>query len=280
MRSVPLASRAGLLAAVVVVASATPVGAAGQGALTAQPARTGQGSNLVLSASGLSGNGGSSLPQGITVQLFRGFHIDPSAVVGRCSEAQATSSTCPADARVATGMAMGSFSVLGMGGPFTATITAWLAPPSGSDLADVVVELDAVGQRLMARGQLTTVADPVYGFALRFDPLPTGSLPPGSSATLSSLTLTAGASSTRSTPTPRRRRHRARRCRSRHGHRCVSTHHRKPTPPHRRARIAARTTTANLIVNPASCLGTWPAQLLVRYSDHTDTTDLPIACSG
>jgi len=279
MRSVPLVSRAGLLAAVVLVASATPSRAAGQGTLTAQPAQTGQGSNLVLSASGLSGNSGTSPPQGITIQLFRGFHIDPSAVVGRCSDAQATSSSCPANARAATGMATGSFSFLGMGGPFTATITAWLTPPSGSDLADVVVELDALGRHLMARGQLSTVADPVYGFALRFDPLATGSLPLGSSATLSSLTLTAGASSTRSTP-PRRRRHRARRCRSRHGHRCASTHRHKPTPPHRRARIAARTTTTNLIVNPSSCLGSWPAQLLVRYSDHTDTTDLPIACSG
>lgn len=275
-----LLSRSGLFAAAVLAAAVAPASAAVQGTLSAQPARTGQGSSLALSASGLSGSGATSPPQGLSLQLFRGFRVDPSAVPGRCSDAQAARSGCPAAARVAAGTATGSYGLLGLGGPFTATITAWLAPPRGHDLADVVVELDTLGQHVMARGQLATVADPVYGFALRFDPLPTGNLPPGASVTLSSLSLTTGAFSTRSSTTRRARRRRARRCRSRHGHRCASAHRRRAVKTHRRAHIAAGATAASLIVNPPSCLGSWPAQLLVRYSDHVDASDLPIACSG
>jgi hypothetical protein len=38
-------------------------------------------------------------------------------------------------------------------------------------------------------------------------------------------------------------------------------------------------TTHSLITNPTTCAGSWPLQLRVRYSDHTDVRDAAIACT-
>jgi len=244
------------------------------GTATAQPNTPSQPSHIVIDAKGSSGGLGSSLPQGVTVAVYKGFVLDLQAVAERCSDAQAASFTCPADSQVASGSFSGTASGPGFQTPFNGTIEAFLGPTRGGDLADVFVEVDVDGKH-GARGQLVAVSDPTFGYELRFDPLPQPTLPPGFSATVNQLTVNIGASRiTGSTPSPsrgtsptrtRRRRCRTRRCRRR--------------GQGQGAGRSAATVTHSLITNPAACSGSWPLQIRVRYSDHTDVRDAAIACS-
>src|SRR5205807_9699839 len=58
------------------------------GTATAQPNTPSQPSHIVIDAKGSSGGLGSSLPQGVTAAVYKGFVLDLQAVAERCSDAQ------------------------------------------------------------------------------------------------------------------------------------------------------------------------------------------------
>lgn len=245
---------------------------------TAQPSQAAKQSRITVTASG-SANSGQSVPQGITLALFKGFTLDLGAVAERCTST-ASPPSCPPGSQIATGQFSGSGSYMGFSRNFSGTIQAYLAPPSSGDLADVIVVVNVSGLGSgSARGQLVSVSDPTFGYELRFDPLPSGMIPPGASATINQLTLTAGAMRTTSVAANHRhkarKKHRTKACR-RHGRHCRRASRRT----RHRAVKAAQGQTLSLLTNPASCPGSWPLEVRVRYSDHTDVRDTPIACTA
>ena len=144
-------------------------------------------------------------PTGVTLLVYKGFGLDLAAA-GRCNDADAGAGTCPTSSQIATGVVSGSASLAGLfATPVTAPIGVFLANASNGDLADVVVEVSVQGTIQSARGQLIGVNDPTYGYAFRFDPLPTVTAPAGTTVTLDEFTLTVGASATGAgtTPTPK-----------------------------------------------------------------------------
>jgi hypothetical protein len=255
-------------------ASADP---APSGTATAQPNTPAQPSHIVIDAKGSAGGVGASVPSGVTIAVYRAFKLDLDAVAERCTDAQASSFTCPPDSQVASGSVSGTASSAGFQQPFSGTIEAFLGPTRGGDLADVFVEVDVAGKH-GGRGQLVAVSDPTFGYELRFDPLPQASLPPGFSATVNELSVNIGAMRTTASPTTpspgtaptgmrrmRQRCRRARRCR----------HRRRGQGAGRSAATVAH----SLITNPPACAGSWPLQIRVRYPDHTDVRDAAIACN-
>ncbi|GAC1323154.1 MAG: hypothetical protein NVSMB25_19160 [Thermoleophilaceae bacterium] len=238
--------------------------------VSAQPSQAGRGSVLTLSASGSAGALGQAAPQGVTIALFRGFTIDPGAVTGRCSDPRA----CPESSRAARGTFNGHTSFLGVNQSFSGTIDGFLAAPTNGALADVIVRVISGGTTYTGRGQLVSVNDRAYGYELRFDPLPQPPLPPGATGSIDTLTLTTGASSTAAGGGTGRRakRKKARACSRRA--RCRRRSRRR----HRHR--GAPATTRSLLTNPSTCAtGSWPLELRVRYTDHTDVRALSVACT-
>ncbi len=259
------------------------------GTVVAQPSNAGAASHLVIDAKGTGAGFGGVFPTGVTLLVYKGFGLDLAAA-GRCNDADAGAGTCPTSSQIATGVVSGSASLAGLfATPVTAPIGVFLANASNGDLADVVVEVSVQGTIQSARGQLIGVNDPTYGYAFRFDPLPTVTAPAGTTVTLDEFTLTVGASATGAgtTPTPKPK---LKSCRKGHHHnsknKCVKN---KPKKKKKKTAkkaattaavaVTAATVTHNLITNPATCSGSWPTQLQVRYPDHTQTLDAAIACS-
>jgi hypothetical protein len=254
----------------------SPAGAdtAPGGTASAQPNQAGQPSKIVIDAHGSAGGVGQTVPSGVTVAIDRGFQIDLAAA-DRCTSAQAANFTCPSSSQVSSGTFSGTYSYATFQGSFNGTIEAFLGPTENGDLADVFVEVDVAGGKHGASGQLVAVNDPTFGYELRFDPLPSAGLPPGVMITVNQLTVTTGASRTVSAPSaprPGSRTHSGRRHGCRRRHRSCRRHR-------SRARGSATTGTHSLITNPTACAGSWPLQLRVRYSDHTDVRDAAIACT-
>jgi hypothetical protein len=290
----------GLWAAMPAVADTAPAGT-----VTAQPSKAGATSHLVIDAKGTGAGFGGTFPAGVTLALYKGFGLDLAAA-GRCSDSDAAAGTCPTSSQIATGVVSGSASLAGLfATAVTAPIGVFLANASNGDLADVVVEVSVQGTIESARGQLIGLNDPTFGYAFRFDPLPTVAAPVGTTVTLNEFTLDVGASATGpGTPAPAPK-PKLKPCRKGYHHnsknKCVKNkpkpklkpcrkgyHHNsknkcvKNVPAKKAAAVsavAATTVTHNLITNPATCSGSWPAELQVRYPDHTQTLDAAIACS-
>ena len=258
------------------------------GTVVAQPSNAGAASHLVIDAKGTGAGFGGVFPTGVTLLVYKGFALDLAAA-GRCNDSNASTGTCPTSSQIATGVVSGSASLAGLfATPVTAPIGVFLANASNGDLADVVVEVSVQGTIQSARGQLIGVNDPTFGYAFRFDPLPTVTAPAGTTVTLNEFSLTVGASATGpgTTPTPKK----LKPCRKGYHHnsknKCVKNKPKKKKKTAKKAAatsaavaVTAATVTHNLITNPATCSGSWPTQLQVRYPDHTQTLDAAIACS-
>ncbi|HEU0317043.1 MAG TPA: hypothetical protein VFR49_06920 [Solirubrobacteraceae bacterium] len=259
------------------------------GTVVAQPSNAGAASHLVIDAKGTGAGFGGVFPTGVTLLVYKGFGLDLAAA-GRCNDSNASAGTCPTSSQIATGVVSGSASLAGLfATPVTAPIGVFLANASNGDLADVVVEVSVQGTIQSARGQLIGVNDPTFGYAFRFDPLPTVTAPAGTTVTLNEFSLDVGASATgpgTTAPKPK-----LKPCRKGYHHnsknKCVKN---KPKKKKKKTAkkaattsaavaVAAATVTHNLITNPATCSGSWPTQLQVRYPDHTQTLDAAIACS-
>lgn len=267
------------------------------GTVAEVPANAGAPSHLGIDAKGSGVAFGGSFPVGVTVALFKGFTLDLAAA-GRCGDSDAGAGTCPASSQIASGIVNGTASLAGL---FSQTVTApvgvYLANAHGGDLADVIFEATVQGAAEAARGQLVAVSDPTYGYEFRFDPLPTVTAPLGTTVTLNEFALNVGSSATgpavTPTPTPKPKKckygkSKSGKCKARpktckYGRaksgNCKSKPKKKTTKSATIARAtAAATVTHNLITNPTTCTGSWPAQLRIRYSDHTQVLDAPIPC--
>jgi hypothetical protein len=264
------------------------------GTVVAQPSNAGAASHLVLDAKGTGAGFGGVFPTGVTLLVYKGFGLDLAAA-GRCNDADAGAGTCPESSRIATGVGSGSASLAGLFSmPVAAQVGVFLANASNGDLADVVVEVSVLGTVQSARGQLVGLNDPTFGYAFRFDPLPTVTVPAGTTATVNEFSLDVGASAPGpgTTPAPKPK-PKLKPCRKGYHHnsknKCVKNKKKKKVTkkPAKKASatapaasaVAAATVTHNLITNPATCSGSWPTQLQVRYPDHTQTLDAAIACT-
>ena len=267
----------GLWAAPAAVADTAPAGT-----LTATPGKVGAASHLVVDAKGTGAGFGASFPVGVTLALYKGFSLDLAAA-GRCSDGDAGAGTCPASSQIATGVVSGSASLAGLfAQDVTAPIGVYLAGASNGDLADVVVEVSVQGTTQTARGQLVAVSDPTFGYEFRFDPLPVVAAPVGTTVTLNEFKLDVGASATGPGTTPPATHGKCAHGRAANGH-CKKAKKKKKKKKKKKAtakQAATTTVTHNLITNPATCAGSWPTQLRVRYADHTQTLDAAIACSS
>jgi hypothetical protein len=267
---------AGLCAALPAYADTAPAGT-----LSAVPGGAGAAAHLVVDAKGTGAGFGATFPQGVTLALYKGFALDLAAA-GRCSDGDASAGTCPPTSQIASGVVSGSASLAGLfGQDITAPVGVFLANATGGDLADVVVEVVVQGSTQTARGKLVGVSDPVFGYEFRFDPLPSVAVPAGFTVTLNEFKLDVGASATGPGPVPPKPK--VKKCRKGYHHnskgKCVKNKKKKKkTTTTKRASVSS-TVTHNLFTNPVTCTGSWPAQLRVRYADHTQTLDAAIACS-
>ncbi|MEA2354501.1 MAG: hypothetical protein QOD61_630 [Solirubrobacteraceae bacterium] len=271
----------GLWAALPASADTAPAGT-----LTAQPGGAGAGTHLVVDAKGTGAGFGGAFPLGVTLALYKGYSLDLAAA-GRCSDAAASAGACPASSQIATGLATGTASLAGLfSQAVSAPVGVFLANPSNGDLADVVVEVVVQGTTETARGQLVAVSDPTFGYEFRFDPLPAVAVPAGLAVTLGEFKLDVGASATGPAPAPKPA-PKLKKCKKGYHHnskhKCVKNKKKKKPVKKKAASLvtasAAATVTHNLITNPTTCAGSWPAQLRVRYADHTQTLDAAIVCS-
>ena len=196
-------------------------------------------------------------PNAVSLLGTPGLKIDPRAVAGRCSDAQADRFDCPSASRIGSGSAQGhAEGALVPGGryDFTASILVFLAPPRASgDLAGVVLQVSEPqsGQRFNAKGRIRR--DPAFGWETRFEGLAGGGqLPPGVTVKLDRITLRVAANRTvRKRVTVRRN--------------------------GKRRRVIKRFR-YSLLTNPRTCTGAWPYRLRVEYADRTDEYDGAAPC--
>jgi hypothetical protein len=290
----------GLWAAIPAAADTAPAGTVAE-----VPANAGAASHLGVDAKGTGAGFGGTFPLGVTLALYKGFTLDLAAA-GRCGDSDATAGTCPASSQIASGVVSGSASLAGLfSQAVTAPIGVFLASPTGGGLADVIFEATVNGTVESDRGHLVAVSDPTFGYEFRFDPLPTVMAPLGTTVTLNEFALNVGASATGPGPATPAPKPKLKPCRKGYHHnsknKCVKNkpklkpcktgyHHNskskcvKNTPKKKTAKksavaAAASTVTHSLITNPTTCTGSWPAELRIRYSDHTQTLDAAIPCT-
>jgi hypothetical protein len=171
---------------------------------------------------------------------------------------------CPAESRIGTGtvdvQVDGPFPYAFGAGAYRGTTETFLAAPrQAGDIAGLVVKLTIAGQSTTATGRVIPFPTAPYGVELRYDPLPQPTLvPPGYTIRLQALR-----SEVRARRTVRRVRYR----RVRRRGRAV------------RIRVV-RKIRYDLIRTPATCTGSWPVQVAVRYAGRVDLLDAPIACTA
>ncbi len=287
----------GLWAAQPAVADSAPPGTVAE-----VPANAGAPSHLGIDAKGTGAGFGGAFPQGVTLALYKGFTLDLAAA-GRCGDTDATAGTCPASSQIASGVVSGTASLAGLfSQAVTAPIGVYLANPTAGALADVIFEATVNGTVESDRGHLVAVSDPTFGYEFRFDPLPTVTAPAGTTVTLDEFALNVGASATgpaatpptKLTPCKKGYHHNSKSkcvkntpklkpCKSGYHHnskhKCVKNTPKKKTATKSVVAAAATTVTHNLITNPTTCTGSWPAELRIRYSDHTQVLDAAIGCT-
>ena len=232
-----------------------------QGAVRLSPDVAGRATELRVEIGGevLAQNTSNEQPRALSLFGTRGLKVDPRAVSGRCTEAQADAFDCPASSRVGDGSAQGRAEgaiIPGGGFDFTARIDVFLtAPRQSGDVAGVVVLVSEPqsGQRFNARGRVVKVASGAFGTETRFEGLSGGGqLPPGVTVKLNRVELRIGAKRTvRKTVTVRR---------------------------HGKRRQVKKRRTYSFLTNPRTCTGSWPYRLRVEYSDRADDHDGNVAC--
>ena len=181
--------RAGLLAALSLLAAGAPAEAAPGASVTAEPPQPGAGSavHVDLHARGV---------RGLVVRLGRGFRFDGRAVAGRCRAAEAARThSCPADSRIGAGQARLR---LESGHTTTAGMSLYLAPRQvRGDLAGVVVIAETDTREGVAVGRVQRL-DPdtfrTYGLQLTLDRVRRAfRLAPGQTGQLKRVTVQLGA---------------------------------------------------------------------------------------
>jgi hypothetical protein len=108
--------------------------------------------------------------QAYNVDIARGFRFDPRAARGRCSIAQARSSSCPASSEIGAGS--GRVTVLAPSAPrqeVALGIKFFITPPQhAGDIAGLVLATHEAGLGFDLVGRLVALPRGPYGLELRF----------------------------------------------------------------------------------------------------------------
>jgi hypothetical protein len=272
--------RPGIAAAVLATTLVFPASAAAQVSgdvqVTVNPAVAGKGSKVSVTATGQATSSGQEAPKTISLLAARGFRTDLAAVAARCTDSQRKAFDCPAGSRIARGSAQGEATFLLQRIPFTATMEAFLMRPfQPGDIAGVAVVVRASGgQRRTGRGRILPVGGTgPFGVEMRFEELPTLTVPPGASARLDRLELTVGADRS-----VRERRRIKRRKRKKSGARKSAAARKKRRKRRRYRYVRVR---HHLINNPRTCAGSWPYQVRVTFPSAPEVVrDGTVACSS
>lgn len=270
------------------------------GTATLDPVTAGAGSHLLLDAQGPGGGGfhRQEIPTGLSIALNRGFALDPAAVAGVCSDADAGNDACPAGSIVGTGVldVFAEGLAFGPGGQhLTAQLTFYRAGPrQAGDPMGIVFSFKELssGYHGASVGRVLTLDDPLLGLEVRWDKLPIPDLPPGLHFTLERLRVNLGAGT--ATPPvrvkpaakPKRNCRRVRRhgkryylCRRRvKSMRCHR--HGKRYLCRRRHRARAAQDGGALLTNPVACAGTWRVRLSLVYPSATEVRDADAPCTA
>jgi hypothetical protein len=176
---------------------------------------------------------GAKTPASFRLDSPAGLVLDTKAVAKRCT----SPGSCPAASRIGGGTAVVTVSIFG---DIKVRLTAFLAPArQAGDLAGIVIEGEAAGQKLAMAGRALRAADG-HGPTLLFEDVSgRQSLPAGFSARLKTMALTTGA-------------HRVVRVRSKKTKRVRRVHH-------------------HLLTTPRRCAGAWSATGTLTYTDGTNT---------
>ncbi len=214
----------------------------GSVSISLKPDTAGRGSTLSVSAQGPFPSE-TGMPTGAAIDVQRGFVASVKSVAALCGAAQAAQRACPGKSHIGDGSAQVTGTYLGFSQTVNVVLTLYLGKPqTKGDLASVVIVGQAMGQTASATGRLRSLPAGPYGLELRFDKLPAFSLPPGTTATLDQLQLSAGATRTVT----------VRRGRGRHK---------------RRHRYHY-----SLITNPRQCAGSWSGQLTIDFQSGPQLT--------
>ena len=253
--------RAPLLIALVLAA---PASAQAPGdPVRVDPAVAGKASHLILdvrNAEDPQANGRS--PRSAVIAAASGFKFDPRARAARCSESQARAFECPEASRIGAGTADATVSSGPFSGDVTVDIRIFLAPPPQSgDVAGVVLQFRerSSGQQGTATGRVVKVGGGPFGLEVRFDDLARATQVEGFQVRVNRLQAEVGAF----------RHERVKR------YRTVRRNGKK-----RRVAYYVKVR-RDLIRNPGTCLGSWPYQLRLRYSDTDESVrDGSVRCSN
>ena len=227
------------------------------------PAVAGKASHLILdvrNSEDPQANG--RTPRAAVLAAAAGFKFDPRARAARCSESQAAAFECPAASRIGAGSADATVSSGPFSGDVTVDVTVFLAPPPRSgDVAGVVLHFRerSTGRQGTTTGRVVKVGGGPFGLEVRFEDLARASQVEGFQVRVNRLQADVGAF----------RNERVKRYR---------TVRRKG----KKRRVAYYVKVRrDLIRNPRTCLGSWPYQLRLRYSDtHESVRDGAVRCSN
>jgi hypothetical protein len=207
------------------LAGAAAAAGGGTVSIGLHPDKVNRHSKLTISASGFSET---SLPRSAVVLVQRGFKVSARSVSRLCTNPSA----CPAASTIGTGTAQVTGTLLGLAVPDTVNLTLYLGKPTrAGDIASVIVAGRDTEFGLTATGRGRLFKDSTRRLELLFDQFPSvQGLPSGTSITLNSLTLTAGATRT------------------------VMRHHKRVT--------------FSLITNPSRCTGHWSGRATVTFPNQ------------
>ncbi len=190
-----IAAAAATAAISVGIAAAAPT--APKSALRLMPNIAGRGTTLKVDVDPRAADAPDETARELAVSFQRGFGFDARAVKGRCSADQAEANTCPANSRIGSGTANGTYTLGAANGTFTATIDVFLADPlRASDAAGLVVSVrePQSGFDGSATGRVVRHRHGRFGYEERFDLSGTAEPPAGATIEVQRVRLRLGAS--------------------------------------------------------------------------------------
>lgn len=220
--------RTALLTVAVLLATAAPAGAQATSSVT--PNRAGKASKLSFSVDGLAPTLDGRLPRALTVGAPRGFRTDLRAVSKRCSRPVASLNECPAGSRIGSGSLLVEVTTPDGVRDTKIGLKVYL------NSSRKILALAYVFGWQVVPGSLRTAS----GFAVTFDPLPSGGAFPNISYRLKQISLSFGAS------------------------RVIKQRHVRQVNGTRRVQVIRRR--VHLIRNPATCRrGRWSSSVSLTY---------------
>ncbi len=230
------------ITAFAVLVWAATAAAAGGGSVTTtlSPNKVSKASTLTVTAEGPF-TGLSGAPKSVVLKVQKGFKSSAKSVPVLCTRTQANNNACPSESKVGSGqvVATGSFGPIQQQDMISLTMFLGTRQKQSDVASVVIVGTDSLAhQTVHGVGRLFAVKH--GGLELLFNQFPNVSVPAGTTVTLDSLQLMAGA-----TRTVKRHRHKVR---------------------------------YSLISNPPACNGPWSGSLKLTFTSGTFSRALSAPC--